>query len=241
MARALLAVVTLVVASCAGRPADQDSDAGGTANSDAGDAGGDGATPASDGGMSDGSPTACGLAAPARLPCLPSSQLGKALPVNVYGALEAELVTILPPGAKSGGCPSDDAHVHLQVEANGARYDIAIDDGQADGVMFYYEATLPATAPAEGWSTTGFDYKTDLGVGAAAFTSMTPAATDAKIVADLAQVSRLTIHGMSYSDGTGAHDVHYNGGGRDGVLLLHGLGAGCGDKAVALHFKSDTF
>ena len=158
----------------------------------------------------------------------------------VIRLVEAELVAILPPGSQ-GNCPSDSKHVHLQIDVNGSRYDIAIDDGQADGVMFSYVKTLPATLPSEGWTGTGFDYVTDLGVSSSAFTQMTPAQTDQLLVAALTPVSRLTIHGLSYTDSTGVHDVHYNHGGRDGVLLLHGLGNNCGDKAVALRFLSDTF
>jgi hypothetical protein len=169
-----------------------------------------------------------------------SSQLATTLPTNQDGALEGELVAVLPPGSHAG-CPSDASHVHLQVLVGNDRYDVAIDTGQADGAMDIYETTLPASSSPAGWSTAGFDYVTTLGVHASSFTQNSPAAVAQQVQDALANVSTLSIHGLSYTDGTGLHDVHYNGHGHDGVLLLHGQGDGCGDKVVALHFVSNNF
>ena len=244
MHRSLIVAHLFVVllAGCGSSPsAVPDSDGGPTAGGDVDGGPPNGDAASTDGGsQSDAAPSACNLPPPNRSPCVPTLQLGKALPLDTYGALEGELIAVLPPGSH-GSCPNDSGHVHLQVAAVGAVYDIAIDDGKTDGVMFYLEKTLPMTLPAEGWSNAGFDYKANLGVSSTDFTQMTPAQVDAKIVAALANVSRLTIHGKAYTDGTGVHDVHYNHGGHDGVLLLHGEGANCGDKALALHFVSDTF
>src|SRR4051794_19277293 len=58
---------------------------------------------------------------PTRHPC--TSNFGTALTTS-FGRLDGFLVAIVPPGG--GPCNADSDHVHLQVQVNGAVYDIAI-------------------------------------------------------------------------------------------------------------------
>ena len=176
-----------------------------------------------------------------RLPCLDGSKLAGDLPLDQYGALEAEVVSIVPPGTK--GCPEDDAHLHLQVDVAGKRYDVAMtfDDTTGGQPMGIFTKDVAASTQPEGWSDANFDFVTDLGAHSTSFTLLAPADMLTRLVSELTPVSFVTIHGRSYTDGTGIHDIHRNGGDHDGVVLAHGLGAGGGDHAIAVRFYSDVF
>ncbi|MFI5300277.1 MAG: hypothetical protein ACHREM_19485 [Polyangiales bacterium] len=179
------------------------------------------------------------IPAPRRLACVPISGLGKAIPVNGYGALEGELVHIEAAG--SHACDSNSSHVVLQVQANSATYEIAIDIGSTGSGVGYTTKDIPATLPAQGWTVVAYDYVSNLGLHSTDMPINTPSANSAFVVSALANTSFLTIHGRGYTDGTGAHDVHRNSGDRDGVLILHGQGAGGSDRAIAFRFDTDTF
>lgn len=179
---------------------------------------------------------------PRRLACVPVSALGKAIPVNGYGALEGELVHVEPAGSKN--CDANDSHVVIQVQANGATYEVAIDIGSTGAMgsaVGYATKDVPATLPPQGWTTVAYDYVSNLGLHSTDMPLNTMAQNSTFVVNALQNVSYLTIHGRGYTDGTGAHDVHRNGGDRDGVLILHGQGAGGADKAIAFRFDTDTF
>ena len=176
-----------------------------------------------------------------RLPCLPSTKLSGDLPFDTYGALEGELVSIVPPGTH--GCPEDADHLHLQIDVGGKRYDVAVTVNDATGgqpMMIFEKDLAPTTAPP-GWSGAGFDFVTNLGAHSSSFTALASAPLLSKLEGELATVSSISVHGKSYTDGTGVHDVHRNGGGHDGVLLMRGQGAGGTDHAFALRFYSDVF
>jgi hypothetical protein len=176
-----------------------------------------------------------------RLPCLPSTKLSGDLPLDQYGALEGELVSIVPPG--SHGCPEDADHLHLQIDVGGKRYDVAVTVNDTTGgqPMQIFEKDLAPTTAPQGWSGAGFDFVTNLGAHAASFSPLAEAPLLSKLEGELANVSSISVHGKSYTDGTGVHDVHRNGGGHDGVLLMRGVGAGGMDHAFALHFYNDVF
>jgi len=53
--------------------------------------------------------------------------------------------------------------------------------------------------------------------------------------------SRVSIHGRSYPDGTGLHNVHRNNGGHDGCILMRRNGVGGTDHVIALKFSGDVF
>ena len=180
-------------------------------------------------------------AAPTRLPCLPRSALANDLPIDVGGALEGQLVSLVPPGT-GGGCPADSDHLHLQVAVGSKRYDVAVTifdspSGAPLGVLAKDLAAGAAVTP--GWSSTArFDFIADLGVHSGDFTLLAKPALLARLESELATASSVRIFGKSYTDGTGLHNVHRNGGGHDGVLLVH---EGSSDHAVALRFSTDTF
>jgi hypothetical protein len=176
-----------------------------------------------------------------RLPCVDRSGLATDLPSDSFGALEGELVSVVLPGTR--GCPADIDHLHLQIDAAGKRYDVAItiDSSTGGTPIALTTKDIAATTAAVGWSSAGFDFQTDLGIPSADFKAMTKSELVAKLQSELASVSLVSIHGRSYTDGTGLHNVHRNGGGHDGVIIVRRTGAGGTDHAIALRFATDVF
>ena len=186
---------------------------------------GHGATPMDAAGGGSGSGSSVD-GTPTRQAC--TSNFGSALPSSgTYGRLDGYLVAIVAPGS-TNGCNDDDSHVHLQIKMNGGIYDIAIDatDGQThtDDV---HTGTIDIAMPSgpawsEGFHTgVTIDYPT-LGVHASALALNTKAQIVSTITADLATVNHISIFTTSYG-GTGAHLVHRNGGGQDGLVLTEPL------------------
>ncbi len=195
------------------------------------------------GGDDAGSDTASSVPPPERLACVSSSRLASGLPTSTYGAVEADLIAIIPPYS-SVNCPSDSGHVHLQLDISGKRYDVAINVESTTGdQVSILTKDLPAgQLPAEGFSNVGFSYVNTLGVHSTEFTAMSKSALVAKLQSELANASRVAIHGLTYSDGTGIHDIHKNGGtNHDGAVVVHGGGAGGADHVLAFRFSSDVF
>jgi hypothetical protein len=146
---------------------------------------------------------------------------------GTYGRLDGYLVAIVAPGS-TNGCNDDSSHVHLQIKMNNAIYDIAIDaTNGSTGVDDVHTGTLDVAMPsgpawAEGFHTgVTIDYPT-LGVHASALPLDTKAQIVSAITADLATVNHISIFTTSYG-GTGAHLVHRNGGGQDGLVLTEPL------------------
>ena len=174
-----------------------------------------------------------------RLPCLARTALATDLPSDMFGALEGELVSLVPPGTKI--CPADSDHLHLQVAVGDKRYDVAVTIASIDGTpMAILTKDLAPALPVLGWSSVGFEYK-DLGVASADYAPLAKAALLSRLQTELATASRVSIHGRSYTDGTGLHNVHRNNGGHDGVILMRRNGAGGTDHAIALRFSGDVF
>src|SRR5262249_16782323 len=66
---------------------------------------------------------------------------------GAYGRLDGFVVAVLAP--KSGLCNADRHHVHVQVAASGATYDVAVNTDS--GFMARKDLRLPGSAWAEGW------------------------------------------------------------------------------------------
>jgi hypothetical protein len=176
-----------------------------------------------------------------RVACLPASKLAHDLPTNAWGAIEAEIVSIVLPDF-TGNCPADSGHVHLQIDVNGKRYDVAVNVESTTGsTMGIFTEDLVADLPPLGYSTTGFNYPVQLHVSSTAFTSISKADLIARLQTELANASRVSIHGLTYTDGSGIHDVHRNGYGHDGLILMRRNGVQGGDHAIALKFAEDVF
>lgn len=179
--------------------------------------------------------------APRRLPCAPRGSLASDLPTNADGALEGELVSIVPPGS-GGACPNDTDHLHLQILVGTSRYDVAItinDTTSTSPMGIFTKDIASGPTAAAGWSSARFDYPTNLGVHSTDFTPLAKTELVARWLTELKDASHVSVHGLSYSDGTGLHDVHRNGGGHDGVVLVH-RGGGV-DHAIAERFATSVF
>jgi hypothetical protein len=176
-----------------------------------------------------------------RLPCVTTAQLASDWPKNVYGAVEAELVAITPPGAHTS-CPNDSGHVHLQLDVTGKRYDVAVNVESTTGAqMAIFTKDLPPALQPFGYHAAAFDFPTNLGAHSTDFAPLAKADLVTRIESELAKASRVSIHGLTYTDGTGIHDIHRYGSNRDGVVIVRGGGAAGSDHAVALRFSTDVF
>lgn len=179
----------------------------------------DGAAPVFD----DGTPT--------RVAC--TSTLGHGLS-PVHGRLDGTLVSIV--GVKSGGCPSDPDHLHLQVKMAGAVYDIAINLDVFEGEV---DTALPGAPYAEGWHPMNMDYARDLGLHSTQMTLTGKAAVRAHVENQLTNANHISVFGTGYPKSDGAHLIHRSSGGRDGALVLNHLAAKA--HVIAFRFVNDTF
>ncbi len=196
--------ILLFVAACGG----------GTTASDArvADTAGDGQS------VDDGTPT--------RMPC--TSNFGSALSATpTFGRLDGYLVAVVPP-SNMNGCNADSSHVHLQVKMNNAIYDVAIDvtDGQT-GIDDVHSTTRDAALPGgmpwtEGWHTGALADYVSMGLHAADLPLATKAELTSTLMTDLATANHISVYATSYGP-DGAHLVHRNGGGHDGVIATEPL------------------
>lgn len=214
------AALALVLPSCSRSSTERTYDAPGTI----GDAGENGFydAPPNDGIIdgSDGSAT--------RQTC--TSHFGTALPATpTFGRLDGFLVSIVPPGDMHG-CNDDDSHVHLQIEMHGEIYDIAVDvsddeTGSDDVHSTTLEMVPPGDEPwTEGWHT-GNELVTDyvaLGLHSTDLPLFDKATLETTLETDLASANHISLYTTTYGD-DGAHLVHREGGGHDGLIVTNPL------------------
>lgn len=173
---------------------------------------------------------------PMRLPC--TSQLGSAMTTS-FGRLDGILVAIVPPGSST--CSGDASHIHLQVKANGAIYDVAVNVGS--GSMQDVHSTtrdmqMPGPAWTEGWHPTVTDDYVTLGVHAADLPLETAIALTAAITNDLASANHISVFATGYGP-SGGHLVHRNGSGHDGLVITKPLSATAHVRLFS--FSTQTF
>jgi hypothetical protein len=193
---------------------------------------------AADSGTTDAGTTDAGAAdgddgPPTRVPC--TSSFGSAL-TGAYGRLDGFAVAVVPP-ASGGACSADRHHVHLQVSAGGATYDIAINTDS--GFIAQKDMPLPGAPWSEGWhKDASLDYPTDLGLHDADFTAGSEAVLDQDIETALATANHVSVFATPFNHG-GAHLVHRQGSGHDGALVTDPLSAQA--HVFAFHFSNQTF
>jgi len=139
-----------------------------------------------------------------------------------FGRLDGYLIAIVPPQSSSRPCNADLTHVHLQILMQDQVYDIAVNVGTD-----VHSTTIdhaPFSAWADGWHTGSDVYVeyTGLGLHANTIPLTTPTELTAAITADLANTNRISIYATTYGS-DGAHLVHRNGGGSDGLIVTKPL------------------
>ena len=157
---------------------------------------------------------------PMRRPC--TNQFGTGV-TSTSGRLDGLLVAIVPPGGSA--CNADPDHLHLQLDANGAIYDVAINVG-SNQLMDVHTGTRPFTMPASlpwaaGWHPGVSVNYTSLGAHAADLALETRAQLVSELTAELANVNHVSIYASGYGP-EGVHLVHRNNG-RDGLLIIQPL------------------
>ncbi len=166
---------------------------------------------------------------PIRLPCV--APTGTAMADGVYGRLDGILVAVAPPGTADRTCHPDSDHVHLQVRAGGAIYDIAINVGN-DVHSQTFDRALFSPAWTDGWQPGSFVEYTGLGIHSTTIPLPAPGALIQALVDDLATANHISIYATGYGP-DGAHLVHRNGGGRDGLVVTHPLAASAHARAFS--------
>lgn len=168
---------------------------------------------------------------PMRRQC--TSAFGNALSTS-FGRLDGFLVAIVAPGTR--GCNGDSSHVHLQVLANNAVYDVAVN---VDG-MFHEQdlAPPPGNAWSEGWHTGVGDTYSGLGVHSSQFAQSTVAQLGPKVEQALANANHVSVWATGYGP-TGVHLVHYQGRNNDGMVVINPLSPTA--HVLMFAFQGDTF
>ncbi len=185
-------------------------------------------------GDTDAAPMHVDDGAPMRRAC--TNQYGNALSSG-YGRLDGYLVAIVQPGG--GGCNADSDHVHLQVLAKGSVYDIAVNVG-SPGVDDVHTTTrdfsfLPWV---EGWHTGVSEDYTARGVHSPDLPAQTRTQIASALTTELANVNHISIFAIGYGP-DGAHLVHRNGSGRDGLIMTEPLSRPSHARMFA--FSDQTF
>ena len=157
------------------------------------------------------------------------------IPANVYGALTGKFDhwTL---SAHDGTHP-DNNHIYvwLKVESvmvNG-KFEAAVNVESSKAVgnaspdklelrYYLHDETVPVDQwPAEGFAGDAQLSYAALGLHESDFTIVTSGALRTLVATDALQAQRISIYGMTYTEGTGIHDVHMNTGNHDGAMIFY--------------------
>ena len=168
---------------------------------------------------------------PTRQACTPN--FGSAI-TSSHGRLDGYLVAIVQPDTDKA-CNSD-SHVHLQVSANGATYDVATN---LETYFYPLDLALPNGAWSEGWHAGQPLNYTTLGLHSAQFSHPASEAALAAIVTeDLANANHVSVFATGYGP-TGVHDIHYESGNNAGGIIIDPLSPT--SHGLFFCFNTDTF
>ncbi len=172
--------------------------------------------------------------------CTPLSQQSGTIINSQHGRLDGTLAYVVPRNGP-GSCNGDDAHVHLQIRALGAIYDVAVDIGKFSGDTLLHEADMPIPdgAWSEGWHGTDNLSYAQLGVHSPVFTPQDPAALSQKLVGELSNINHISVFGTGYQAQNGCHLIHFVNGYTDGAIVIHPLASNA--HVIFLRFASQAF
>lgn len=174
--------------------------------------------------------------APIRRPCVLTTS-GTAMASGEFGRLDGRLVAIVPLNYR--GCHGDSDHLHLQILAGGATYDIAV-NVSADVHSTTFDRPLFAPAWAEGWHpepAVSVEYPA-LDLHSDTIPLPGTVALAEAMTAELVNANHISVYATGYGP-NGAHLVHRNGAGRDGLIITHPLAASA--HARAFSFSTQEF
>ena len=158
-----------------------------------------------------------------------------AIEANVYGALTGTFDhwTL----SAHDGTHADDNHIYLWLNVESVlatgKYEVAINvesskvvgNASADKLELRYylhdETVEQDQWPADGFTTDAALSYEKLGLKDADFTIVTSGALRTLVATDALQAQKVSVHGMTYSDGTGIHDIHMNTDDHDGALMFY--------------------
>ena len=170
-----------------------------------------------------------------------TNNFGSALSTS-FGRLDGTLVSVVPPGTH--GCNSDRSHLHLQVEAGGAVYDVAVAlvselAGPPEVSLLTTHAPLGNEAWSEGFHRgVQFSYTQDLGAHDTDFTGTPENELETAVVTALAHTGKISVYGSGYGP-DGMHKVHRDHGNDDGALVIDPESDS--PTILAFHFATQSF
>ena len=172
-----------------------------------------------------------------------ASTFGNALTNKQFGYLDGTLSAIQRPQDQQ--CPKPNGtHLNLQVKMNGAVYRMLVNvqsDRAGDPNVAWAKKTLgPLATPfAEGWhgGASTFDYPTDLGLSSGDFTPSPIGQLTDTLVALVKVGDPIRIYATGF--GEGAHLIHRNGAGNDGVVIVAPTSPA--PLALAFRFADQSF
>lgn len=197
-------------------------------------------TPAADAGTRADVDAADG-SADAALRC--TSSFGNAITPQM-GRLDGTVRAVVVPGDPS--CPSDDDHVIVQVDALGSTYAVSVNvqsSFAADPNVRMAERAAPLLGGPwqPGWHSDAprLDYAFTLGMrSSSGFVAVSSASLATRIAQRVKVGARASAFGDGFTNGSGAHKVHRNGGSGDGALVIDPSGS---PTYLLFHFSGQLF
>jgi hypothetical protein len=162
-------------------------------------------------------------APPAAASC--TSTFGHAITAQ-SGRLDGVVRAVILPG--DAQCKSDNDHVIVQIDADGATYpawiNIESNVATVDPQIRFAELRAPLAFDtwSAGWhpATGQLDYPTTLGVHTSAFTAMSKETIATRIAALVTEGAKVSVFFEGFATSDGGHKVHRNGYGKDGALVV---------------------
>lgn len=151
------------------------------------------------------------------------------------GRLDGTVYAVVAP-TSSHNCNGDRDHVHVQVQALGQVYDVAVNtDGV--GMVEKDEASIPGGAWQEGWhKNADISYASDLDLHTNDFGAMRDVSQDFETA--VAGASQVSVYAWLYNKG-GIHLVHKSrSSNMDGAFVVQ---TATGSKVYAFRFDNQTF
>lgn len=177
--------------------------------------------------------------APTRKQC--TSHFTGTLPGLNFGRMDGYLRAIVP--VDSHDCNGDSNHIHLQIEVMATIYDIAVDVTGDDGDDVHTTTRDIDAMPGGPWSE-GFhtgvlnDYISLAAVHSIDMPLFTKQQMIDALNADLATANHISVYAIPYGP-DGAHLVHRNGSGHDGMIVTEPLSSPA--HARLLSFTGQSF
>jgi hypothetical protein len=168
--------------------------------------------------------------------------LGQSL-TSAFGRLDGTVLAVVKPTDTECYLPNDD-HVVLQVLWNGEAYRMVINVKSSFGdpdVFYLVSDKMPeGLVWEEGWHPdVTLDYVNDLGIHTGVFTQYPMLELSDKIADEITLGQKVSVFAESDGYPSSAHNIHRNGGGKDGAIVIDPDSAA--PRTLLFHFSDQSF